>query len=180
MCQPYSCYDIAPIVRTIWVVSILRPFATNNGAWFLNLANPHTGWCPPVTSWFINPMTTIVCSSTNHRNQRLIRQVNAIFFGPHPVPTKYGFDQFHIIHSTSFHPKKNDRVPQNHPSLQPICGSQIPHVCCISNMLLDNTHSVCWCIPYCLQDAPTSYKLIYRPNYPKLQVPSPQQNIGSK
>jgi hypothetical protein len=25
-----------------------------------------TGWCPPVISWFINPMNTIVISAINH------------------------------------------------------------------------------------------------------------------
>ena len=26
----------------------------------------YAGWCPPVISWFINPMNTIVISTINH------------------------------------------------------------------------------------------------------------------
>ena len=39
----------------------------------------HTGWCPPVISWFINPMNTIVLSVINHRfNGSYLHQLNAI------------------------------------------------------------------------------------------------------
>ena len=35
--------------------------------------------------WFINPMNTIVISTINHGIQPLIRQLNAIWGGAHPV-----------------------------------------------------------------------------------------------
>ena len=35
----------------------------------------YTGWCPPVTSWFINPMNTIVISAINHSYGSYVHQL---------------------------------------------------------------------------------------------------------
>ena len=83
----------------------------------------HTGWCPPVTSWFINPTNTIViaylCISTiNHSFLPLIRQPIAILGAP--SCTSIG-EKHHEIHGFCLalapSPKKHRQVMPNSSSL---------------------------------------------------------------
>ena len=58
-----------------------------------------TGWCPPVISWFINPMNTIVLSTINHSEMGVINhQLSDSELGHHLVIMVNNDQGYIIIH----------------------------------------------------------------------------------
>ena len=57
-----------------------------------------TGWCPPVISWFINPMNTIVLSAINHSEMGVMFTNLANELGHHLVIMVNNDQGYIIIH----------------------------------------------------------------------------------